>query len=274
VNSTDLLDLAIEASLSAGKAILEVYAQPVIDAIQKADQSPLTLADKLSNDIIIKFLTVTKIPILSEESLNQPWQVRKEWSRCWIVDPLDGTKEFIKKNGDFTVNIALAENGKPVMGVIFAPVTGEIFFGAEQSGAFKATLSFPEWVTIPAVAVKSIAARIPGPAAKSGRLTIVASRSHLNAETELFIDRLRADYPEMELISRGSSLKICMVAEGLAQVYPRHAPTMEWDTAAGQAIATAAGCIMYNPATGSPLVYNKEDLKNPWFVVDRGTPIV
>jgi 3'(2'), 5'-bisphosphate nucleotidase len=269
VDHTQQLELVIEASLQAGKAIMAIYAQPEISVESKADHSPLTLADQHSNDIILQHLSETGIPVLSEESLNESWEIRKTWEQCWIVDPLDGTKEFIKRNGEFTVNIALAIHGKPVMGVIFAPATGELFYGIVGSGAFKSDLPVKDQVPFSAAEVMEMAKPIPASDETSDLFTIVASRSHRNAETNAYIAGIEKEKESVMTVSRGSSLKICMVAEGVAQVYPRFAPTMEWDTAAGHAIAVAAGCRVFNPETGEPLVYNKEQLKNPWFIVQR-----
>ncbi len=269
MDDTRFLPLIIAASLNAGSAIMAIYAQPEITVESKSDLSPLTIADEHSNDIILQYLSETGIPVLSEESLNEPWQVRKTWDRCWIVDPLDGTKEFIRRNGEFTVNIALAIHGKPLMGVIFAPATGEMFYGIVGSGAFKAELPVKDRFPFSAAEVMEMAKPIPSSDEATDLFTIVASRSHRNAETDAFIAGIEKEKKTVKTISRGSSLKICMVAEGVAQVYPRFAPTMEWDTAAGHAIAVAAGCRVFNPETGEPLIYNKEHLKNPWFIVQQ-----
>jgi 3'(2'), 5'-bisphosphate nucleotidase len=265
----DLLKMGMEAALEAGRSILTVYGLDDHEVEFKEDQSPLTLADKRSNDIIIRHLQPSQIPILSEESLNRPWDERKNWPACWIVDPLDGTKEFIKRNGEFTVNIALAEMGTPVIGIIYTPVTGELYFSTKESGAFKYIVSDVRQDREIFQTILNKAVRIPQLKTQELPFTVVASRSHLTPETAHFIEELRKDHPDLHIISRGSSLKICMVAEGIARVYPRFAPTMEWDTAAGQAIAEAAGCRMYIPDTREPLRYNKEELRNPWFVVEQ-----
>ncbi len=248
-----LLDIAIRASLAAGRDILSIYNDPKADfgIERKADNSPLTLADKAAHRRIMSFLEETGIPVLSEEGAHQPYNERKNWKRLWIVDPLDGTKEFIKRNGEFTVNIALVENGTPVLGVIYVPVKQQLYY-ASPEGAFLQENG------------KSI--RLPQHTDRQD-YTIVASRSHLSPETEDFINDIRHKHPNLQLVSSGSSLKICLVAEGAADIYPRHAPTMEWDTAAGHAIALAAGREMVDANTGKPLTYNKEDLHNPWFIV-------
>ncbi len=262
-----LLVLAANAALDAGKAIMEVYGGPdsgfQIEA--KSDDSPLTLADKKSNDVLLGQLAGTGIPVLSEESVALPYSSRKQWGSLWVVDPLDGTKEFIKRNGEFTVNVALVEGGSAVLGVIYAPVAGELYWGLKDSGSGKAVCSvpaspFPDYSSL-------VASSMPLPLSSTGEMpVVVASRSHLNSATEEFIASLRQRHGDVELVSKGSSLKFCLVAEGSADVYPRFAPTMEWDTAAGQAIAEAAGCRVVLPGGDEPLAYNKENLLNPWFV--------
>lgn len=234
---------------------MNIYDDPKADfgIERKADNSPLTRADKAAHARIMTFLEPTGIPVLSEEGAHLPYSIRRQWQRLWIVDPLDGTKEFIKRNGEFTVNIALAENGSPVMGVIYVPVKQQLYYGCIGEGAYKEELG--QRVTLP---LKSDTERA---------FTVVASRSHLSKETADYIDLLRRDHPDLQLASSGSSLKICLVAEGKADVYPRHAPTMEWDTAAGDAIARAARREVVDALTGEPLRYNKEDLHNPWFIV-------
>jgi 3'(2'), 5'-bisphosphate nucleotidase len=180
----------------------------------------------------------------------------------WVVDPLDGTKEFIKKNGEFTVNIALIENGTPVLGVIYIPVTDILYYGIVGEGAWKETPS-----NSPSMGRTKENLPIDG---KVGRwsFVVVVSRSHMSPETEEYISQLRKNHDKIQLISSGSSIKICLVAEGTADSYPRFAPTMEWDTAAGDAIARAAGRQVVNIQTSQPLLYNKEDLHNPWFLVE------
>ena len=249
-----MLNVAINAAIEAGKDIITIYNDPMSDfgIERKADNSPLTRADKAAHSRIVKLLEPTGIPVLSEEGAHLPYEIRRQWHRLWIVDPLDGTKEFIKRNGEFTVNIALVEDGTPVMGVIYVPVSQTLYYGSTE-GAFRR--------------IDGITERLPLSGAPRP-FTVVASRSHLSPETETFINGLRIQHPDLELASSGSSLKICLVAEGKADIYPRHAPTMEWDTAAGHAIAMAAGCEMIDALSGTPLTYNKEDLHNPWFIVN------
>lgn len=260
-----MLQKVIRAALEAGKAIMEVYDHPETDwqVERKADNSPLTLADRRAHAVIARALASTPWPLLSEEGEHQPYAERKEWERLWIVDPLDGTKEFLKRNGEFTVNIALVERGEPVMGVIYAPVLHRLYWGVRGEGAFMAGVDSD---TGEPAAPQSL----PLSARPAGAgVRVVASRSHLSPETAAFIENLRRRYGEVQVVSAGSSLKLCLVAAGEAEIYPRLAPTMEWDTAAGHAIALAAGCAVTDPATGQPLRYNKEDLHNPYFVVER-----
>jgi len=259
-----LRDTAIEAAIEAGQAILEIYHSGDFDVTTKGDDSPLTKADLASHDVIMRHLEPTGIPVLSEEGRDMPFAERSAWSELWIVDPIDGTKEFIKRNGEFTVNIALARHGEPVLGVIYVPVTGELYVGVAGQGAHKAI-----W---PAGASQDVSTVMAGadvlPMPKGGRpCTAVASRSHMSPETEAFIANLREEHGEVALISKGSSLKLCMVAEGKADCYPRFAPTMEWDTAAGQAICMAAGFDVVDQNTGETMRYNREQLLNAWFLV-------
>ena len=250
-----MLDLAINAALEAGKAIMRIYLDPKQDFCieKKADNSPLTLADKAAHNCIVRHLEQTGIPILSEEGAHLPYEVRKAWHRLWVVDPLDGTKEFIKKNGEFTVNIALVEDGQPVLGVIYVPANDVLYAGVVGEGAWKEEKGEKKIVNCKL--------------SNSQIFTVVASRSHLTPETEEYIAEMQKKHDNVQLVSSGSSLKICLVAEGTADVYPRFAPTMEWDTAAGDAIARAAGREVVDAKTGQPLVYNKPDLHNPWFIV-------
>ena len=264
-----LLKTAGMAAIDAGKEIMRIYLDPNqdFDIQKKTDNSPLTRADRAAHKCIVKQLEQTGIPILSEEGTLPPYEVRKEWHRVWLVDPLDGTKEFIKQNGEFTVNIALIEDGKPVGGIIFVPVTGMLYYGHVGVGAWKVKIdaSFPS--TSPLEIVRIADKRTIQEQVTEKPFTIVASRSHLSVETEYFIKQMRQKHREVEVISSGSSLKMCLVAEGKADVYPRFAPTMEWDTAAGDAIVRAVGGEVVDANTELPLTYNKPDLHNPWFIV-------
>jgi len=257
------LDVAIPAALEAGRAILAVYEDAACTVEIKADNSPLTCADRASHEVISRYLNQTPYPVLSEEGRSVPFSERKAWNPLWIVDPLDGTKEFIKRNGEFTVNIALVENGLPACGVIYVPVTGVLYFGARDVGSWRVD-NCREYSGL-SVLLQS-AARLPLAKVRKGYV-IMGSRSHGSPELQEFVETARREHAAVELVPAGSSLKICRVAEGSADVYPRTGPTMEWDTAAGHAIAKFAGGEMYEWKTGSILAYNKENLLNPWFVV-------
>lgn len=259
---------AIDAALSAGKDILTIYNDPAADfqVEKKADNSPLTVADKKAHKTIAGYLQKTPYPLLSEEGRHLPYTERGQWTTLWIVDPLDGTKEFIKRNGEFTVNIALVRNSVPVMGIIYLPVKRELYFAEESLGAYKLS-DFTERSGASLEELVAKAVRLPVKENRN-RFVVVASRSHLSAETEEYIEQVKRCHPDVELVSSGSSIKICLVAEGRADVYPRFAPTMEWDTAAGHAIARAAGMEIYQAGKEEPLRYNKEDLLNPWFIVE------
>lgn len=262
-------DLAAEAAVKAGQAIMEVYESPETDweVERKADNSPLTLADRKAHAVICGYLRETPFHILSEEGRHADYAERRDVETMWIVDPLDGTKEFLKRNGEFTVNIALCHEGSPVVGAIYVPARRQLYTGivcADESEAFRITLGEDfEPVSREKLPQKDGAAHRMG----GGTFVVVASRSHLSEETEQFVARMRSEHGDVELRSAGSSLKICLVAEGEADVYPRLAPTMEWDTAAGQAVAEAAGCSVTDAESGQPLRYNKEDLHNPYFIV-------
>ena len=241
----------IQIARDAGDKIMEIYATD-FEVYSKDDKSPLTEADKAANEIIcaeLKKLT-PNIPILSEENKATDYSERKSWSQMWVVDPIDGTKEFIKKNGEFTVNIALVENGIPIAGVVYAPAIDDMYW-ADETGAYKNGNKLP-----------LITNETP-----EKSLTIVASRSHMSQETQDYVDSLKENTESIELTSVGSSLKLCYVAEGKADQYPRLAPTMEWDTAAAHAVALKAGKEVLNFETRKNLLYNKENLLNPWFLV-------
>jgi 3'(2'), 5'-bisphosphate nucleotidase len=258
----------LRISRDAGSAILEVYGSDFAVA-HKEDNSPLTLADRRSHEIIVGRLAdlpAGRLPVLSEEGKNIPYGERKNWELFWLVDPLDGTKEFIRRNGEFTVNIALIQKGRPVLGVIYVPTKNLTYFGAEGLGSYMLE-SGNTSVADSLNAVLATAVRLPlSPSPLTPRLTVIGSRSHMSAETERFISGLRAHGSEIEFLSAGSSLKFCLVAEGKAHLYPRFAPTMEWDTAAGQAIVEGAGGTVLEYGSETPLRYNKEELLNPWFV--------
>ncbi|TPV96497.1 MAG: 3'(2'),5'-bisphosphate nucleotidase CysQ [Myxococcales bacterium FL481] len=262
MDTTSLLTCAIDAALRAGDEILAVYGTS-FDVERKADDSPLTEADRRAHRVIVEGLQSTGLPVLSEEGADIPYDQRRDWDRFWLVDPLDGTKEFIKRNGEFTVNIALISDGAPVLGVIWVPVSRRLYFGAAEVGAYRADEVSPRASWSEYVAA---ARRLPCEPARD-QMVVVASRSHPSPETEAFFEQLRAEHGSIELRSVGSSLKICLVAEGSADVYPRFGPTMEWDIAAGQAIAVAAGRAVVDHESGDPMRYNKANLRNGWFIV-------
>lgn len=260
----DLINTAIIAALEAGKSILEIYHSGEFEEEIKIDKSPLTKADIASHNVIMSYLTKTEIPILSEEGKSISYEERKGWKRLWIVDPIDGTKEFIKRNGEFTVNIALIEDQRPLIGVIFIPVTGELYFSSKDIGAFKVAVDLNHFdiETLISKAIKLPVKR------KDKTFTIVASLSHMSQETKNYVQIMRSTHGTVNLISKGSSLKLCMVAEGLADCYPRFAPTMEWDTAAGQAICEQAGFKVIDMDTKEKMRYNREELLNNCFLVN------
>lgn len=265
---------AIRAAIEAGAEIMTIYNDPDADfqIEKKADNSPLTIADKKANTLITDVLArETPYPLLTEEGAHAPYESRKGWSSMWIVDPLDGTKEFIKRNGEFTVNIAYVEKGVPEAGVIYIPVRQELYFSDMTTGAYrKRCVRTIEDVKDGLDTLMATSERLPisGESAHKGYI-VVASRSFLNEETKRFIEKLKSTHNDVTTLSRGSSLKICAVAEGSADEYPRFAPTMEWDTAAGHAIIRAAGGNIYLTDGVTPLTYNKADLHNPYFIVRR-----
>jgi 3'(2'), 5'-bisphosphate nucleotidase len=258
---SDLLFMALKAAVAGGKEIIEIYSSDFATE-RKEDNSPVTLADKNADAIIQKTLAPSGFPALTEESEHTVFDLRKNWKRLWVIDPLDGTREFVKKNGEFTVNIALVENEKPILGVIYHPLSDTAWFAEKGKGAFRceklSTLShseiFERSTSLPLTTPPSV-------------YTVVASRSHKYPATEAYIQNLEKKYPGLLVITGGSSMKFCLVAEGKAHEYPRFGTTMEWDSAAGQAIIEAVGKQVVNIQTGEPLRYNKEDLRNPDFLV-------
>lgn len=254
---TDYLQLAAqvgEITRLAGAEILKIYESEDFGIEQKADDSPLTKADKAANAVIEAGLQslAFQAPIISEEGEDLPYADRKNYHQFWLVDPLDGTKEFIKRNGDFTVNIALIEAGRPILGAVYVPVTDELFYAAKGAGAYEVLpeADAPKRIFAAAFTMQDI------------NLKIVASRSHLNQATQDFMAR----FDQPEVIQRGSSLKIMELARGSAHVYPRLGPTMEWDTGAAHAILLEAGGKLIDDSTGKDLRYNKTSLLNPHFI--------
>ena len=250
-----MIDKIIEIAINAGNAILEIYKQDFTVEL-KSDDSPLTLADKTANEIIINGLKTinNSIPIISEENKLIDFSERKNWTKCWIVDPLDGTKEFIKKNGEFTVNIALVEYGIPVLGVVHVPAQNITYYAEKNIGCYKIENGNSTQLKIRRLA-------------EDGVLKIVGSRSHQTPELLAYVEQQKTKFANVEFVAAGSSLKFCLLAEGKADVYPRLGPTMEWDTCAGQIVATEAGAEVLRFDNNEPLLYNRENLLNPFFIV-------
>jgi len=252
---SDSLSVAVcEVASQAGRVILEIYDQ-AYEVIEKADGSPVTVADHRAHDLISEQLAplLPGTPLLSEESAEISYQQRVDWLRFWLVDPLDGTKEFIRRNGEFTVNIALIEDGVPILGVVHTPVRRMTHFAVTGGGA---------WRQVEDAAAEPITIR----PYLDGAVRMVASRSHSGAEVDQFRDSLRAQSgQEVETVSMGSALKVCLVAEGVADVYPRLGPTSEWDTGASHCILNEAGGRLMDCA-GNELQYNKPTVLNPWFL--------
>lgn len=259
----ELLKTSILAALEAGKEILEIYKSDDFEVEIKGDNSPLTKADKASHNVLVSYLEKTGIPILSEEGKSISYEDRKDWNQLWILDPIDGTKEFIKRNDEFTVNIALVENQKTILGVIFVPALGDLYFSTIELGAFKISVDLNNFDVN---AIIESGSKLPLQR-EDKTFTVVASRSHMSKETEDYVSEMKELHGDVNLISKGSSLKLCMVAEGQADCYPRFAPTMEWDTAAGQAICEHAGFDVIDWGTKKTMLYNREELLNNWFLV-------
>ena len=258
LDQIDIQDI-VKIAKDAGKAIMEIYNQD-FGVEFKSDNTPLTIADRKANEIIVTALNQLpvnsflqqNIPILSEEGRNVPYDERKNWEYFWLIDPLDGTKEFVKKNGEFTINIALIYKDTPIIGVVYSPVLNVCYWAKRGEGAFKDGKKLPLKVN-----------------GQKDVYKIVASRSHMSSETKDFIEAIDTD-KEKVIVSIGSSLKICLVAEGEANIYPRLGPTMEWDTAAAHAIVNESNGLfnkyVHNGVYQQHL-YNKKNLLNDWFVV-------
>ena len=252
-NYSKELQIALEAVVKAGENIMEVYnSTESINYEKKADDSPLTIADKKSHNTIIDFLKDTDIDIISEESKSIEYQERKNWEEYWLIDPLDGTKEFIKKNGEFTVNIALIKNNKPHLGIVYCPVKKILYWNDNDKKVFKREKE----------ETREIKKRKPINENEEG-LRVVVSRSHMSEETSEYVNKLTRP----ELISCGSSLKFLYIADNKADIYPRFGPTMEWDTAAAHSILNALEINVINLESGRELSYNKENLLNPYFII-------
>lgn len=262
----EIYKTAIKAAVVGGNEIMIIYENENFQIEKKVDDSPLTIADQRANDVINKYLSTTGVPIISEENKQLIFSERKDWDECWIVDPLDGTKEFIKKNGEFTVNIALVKKNSPVFGVIYVPAAKEIYIGdVLDQKAYKGIVEEDVEFELDISKFEEIS-----PSSIGEKIRVVGSRSHMNQKTLDFIEDLKDKYNKVvEIVSKGSSLKFCLVAEGKADVYPRFAPTMEWDTAAGQAICNAVGLEVIDQRTSKSMLYNRENLLNNYFLVSN-----
>jgi 3'(2'), 5'-bisphosphate nucleotidase len=264
-----LLRIAIDAAIAGGKKIMEVYDSLNISITLKKDFSPLTEADIKSNEIIKGYLKETGLPFLSEEEKRTPYSERRDWDLFWIVDPLDGTKEFIKRNGEFTVNIALIKGNSPVMGIIYAPYLKDLYFSCPGSGSYKISQASSDSLSNKTLKdLIAIASPLPVSASRD-RIAAIGSRSHMSMKTWTYFRKLRKKYKNPEILKIGSALKLCLVAEGKADLYPRFSPSMEWDIAAGHAIIEGAGFLIREYSNNKPLRYNKENLNNPFFIAGK-----
>lgn len=250
------IELIKEIAKDAGREVMKIYAKD-FKVEYKNDASPLTEADIAANDIIVRGLTANypEIPILSEETKRASYEERKNWEKFWLVDPIDGTKGFVMKNGEFTINIALIENQEPILGVVYIPVTKELYY-YDGSKSYKQIENEEPFE----IKVRDV---------PEGKITVVGSKNHMNKETEDFVLELSKKYGEAEFISTGSSIKLCLVAEGKADFYPRLGPTCEWDTGAAHAVVKGAGGKVLQINSNEELKYNKENLLNPFFVVQK-----
>lgn len=269
MTNEQLLEIALKATLKAGGKIMQVYAKP-FKVNYKEDDSPVTEADRKASKIIVEELAQTQIPVISEEENIPAYEERKNFKRIWLVDPLDGTKEFVKKNGEFSVNIGLIENNFPLLGVVYMPVLKEIYFAAPSIGSYKIGHEILTQQNAEEFSLQQFVENAKKlPAQKPHKYTVVASRSHLSKETFAHLQNLKYEKGETDIVYSGSSVKMCWVAEGRAHQYPRFGRTMEWDTAAGQAIVENAGGTFLNFKTKKRLDYNKQELGNPDFIAFR-----
>ncbi|MDR1985321.1 MAG: 3'(2'),5'-bisphosphate nucleotidase CysQ [Prevotellaceae bacterium] len=265
-----LFTTAVNAAIRAGAKIMEVYESGDFHIKAKSDLTPLTIADTLAHDEIKRTLNITRIPVISEEGRSIAYDERISWDLFWMVDPLDGTDEFINRTSDFTVNIALIQNGYPVIGIVYAPAYKRIYFAVKERGAYRksnmetdinAKFSYEE--------ILENSAKLPLFNTGNGKLIVVTSRLHISPETSEYVNELRKKHSDITVIRRGSSLKMCMLAVGKADIYPRFDTTWEWDTAASQIIAEEAGFSVCSVENETRLSYNKENMQNPWFVCQK-----
>ncbi len=262
-----LLPFAFNAAVRAGAEIMKVYNnREGYDIEVKRDNTPLTVADRLAHNKIKEVLGETRIPILSEEGREMLYDERKNWDMFWLIDPLDGTIEFIKGNNEFTVNIALMADNECVGAIVYVPYLGKMYFAERGCGAMVLENIVPdENATYSNDAIRQNAKALPLASASHDRFRIAVSRSHQTAETADFVEQMRKIYPEAEVVEQGSSYKFCLMAEGVIDYYPRTTTTYEWDTAAAELILAEAGGKTHSLPDHKPLQYNKENLHNPWF---------
>lgn len=263
-----LLTSAYNAAIVAGAKVMDIYNCGGDFSVNiKSDNTPITLADKEAHQAIKTMLSYTRIPLLSEEGRDVLYEERCGWDLFWLVDPLDGTKEFIKRNGEFTINIALMVDNMPYIGVVYVPNTRKIYFNDPQTGSFMKENVVPE-VTVSNTIEQVLDGGIQLPLNKSINkpIRVGVSRSHISPETSDYVNLLRENHPDLEVVTQGSSLKLCMIAEGSLDVYPRTTPTLEWDTAAGECIMNGAGATITDIETEERFIYNKEELTNPFFI--------
>ena len=257
------IELALSAVFKSSNVIMDIYNSENFEIELKNDNSPLTIADIKSNEIINQVLSESGYPILSEEGSKTDYLVRSKWKKFWMIDPIDGTKEFIKRNGEFTINIALVSDNSPHMGVVYAPVLETLYLGSKDIGSYKFENVKCLNDVLTSKAINLLKTESPS------TYTIVVSRSHMNTETKKFVKEKELEHEIINTMSVGSSLKICKVSDGSANCYPRFGPTMEWDTAAAHAVAKYAGCLVYNIENEKELLYNKNNLLNPFFIISR-----
>jgi 3'(2'), 5'-bisphosphate nucleotidase len=262
MNPELLMNTALVAAIAAGKEILNVYDTDDFEVVSKADFSPLTKADKNAHQKIQEILQATRLPVLSEEGIHTPYEERRKWELFWLVDPLDGTKEFIKRNDEFTVNIALVQNNRPIAGLIYVPVFKTMYAAIIGIGAYK-LVDPPADCTF--ALMQQSGEKLPATTESAGYV-VATSRSHMNAETQQYIEKLKLEHKNLSLTAVGSALKFALIAEGSVNIYPKNGTTMEWDSASGHAILKASGKNIFLHDLETELVYNKEDLRNPDFV--------
>ena len=266
-----LFTAAINAAVRAGAKVMEVYHSDDFHIKAKSDLTPITLADTLAHDEIKSSLAITRIPVISEEGRSIAYDERNSWDLFWMVDPLDGTDEFINRTSDFTVNIALIQNAYPVMGIVYAPAYERLYFAAKERGAYR-KIGIKPSVNAAFLYSEIIGKSMKMPLYKNDdKFIVVTSRLHISPKTSEYVNDLRNQYSEIMVVRRGSSLKMCMLAVGKAHVYPRLDTTWEWDTAASQIIAEEAGFSVCSHETGERLSYNKENMQNPEFVCKKTT---